>query len=227
MAMVRKIDGRTMSGMVSQIESLSQHEETKSESQELEMHRQDVLVAMNFLKDRWVALSAEDKKTAIEALSKKYPPKTWHLAVRQMLLNDASAAYRSKQLWEKFEAACDPFAETEFDVFDLKLSGFDDVGANSKLGIFNRVYWKESMVTLISTGKSDAETVRSSCERMQKRFENFDPFESSELARDAMTGYGHCWRYLEVLTNPALGPTHQDNLDMNCCSLFRLHHLLS
>ena len=59
-AMIKKVDGRTMSGMVRQIETLRTVESTKTDGDDLDLHRKDLQTAFLFHKEKWPGLSAEE-----------------------------------------------------------------------------------------------------------------------------------------------------------------------
>ena len=149
-----------------------------------------------------------------------------------MILNDDVGDARREENWVFFEDATDPFRKVdEFDIFQPSLGGLHEHTESTKLCNFRRVYFKEFMVSEIAKGEAGKQTVFGSCQRQLQRRESFDVFDCSDAARDAMQQYRNTWRYLETLTDSAVGAEHQETFQQfvsffSSSSLPWFHHFV-
>ena len=202
--MVRKIDGRTMTGLLRQIAKLQESEATKVDGDNLDLHRKDLLVAAIFHRERWIALSVEWKKAAKLHIQDKVPIGGWHLPVKQMILNEEVGDARRGENGETFEDATDPFRVVDrFDIFKPSLGGLHEHSESAKLSNFSRVYFKEFLVSSIGKGESCCQVALDCCKRQLQRHEVFDVIDCSDLSRDAMLQHRNSWKFLEALTASA------------------------
>ena len=212
LAMVKKIDGRTMTGLVRQVSKLQENETTKTDGDNLDLHRKDLLIAASFHRERWIALSSEEKHAAKVRMQEKVPIDQWQLSVKQMILNEEVADARRDGDWETFENAVDPFRVVpEFDLMKPSLGGLVESSETSKINNFSRVYFKEFLVASIAKGDKSKEAVLGGCQRQLKRHENFDVFDCSDTARDAMQHYRNTWQFLELILDPECSVTDRQD----------------
>ena len=212
LAMVKKIDGRTMTGLVRQVSKLQENEATKTDGDNLDLHRKDLLIAASFHRERWIALSSEEKHAAKVRMQEKVPIDQWQLSVKQMILNEEVADARRDGDWETFENAVDPFRVVpEFDLMKPSLGGLVESSETSKINNFSRVYFKEFLVASIAKGDKAKEVVLEGCQRQVKRHENFDVFDCSDTSRDAMQHYRNTWQFLELILDPECSVTDRQD----------------
>ena len=151
---------------------------------------------------------------AKERIAKVVPVKEWHISVKQLLLNDQIAEDRAQENWEHFEDTVDAYSQSVFDEKSPKLSGCEELTETAKLNNFSRIYFKEMMVTMIGKGAEKSQAVLQMCRRALRRYQDFDPFEASEAARDSMLAHKTTWKYLEALLDCNKGPGSQDIFSM-------------
>ena len=139
-------------------------------------------------------------------------PVKWPMQVRQLLLSERVSDMKEAKKIIGLHDVVDPFGESTFDLEAPSLSSFADLSEHAKLNTFMRVYFKEAIVGLISEGARSANTVLSLARAGLEKYEHFDPFDCSELARDAVASFKKCWVWLELLLDDTIGSSHKDTL---------------
>ena len=209
-AMVKKTDGRTLGGIDHQIEVLQAVPETRTDGDTLQIHKNDLTVAHSFIPENWVNLTADEKFAAKTHMVAKLKTSEWLQSVRQVLLSEKVQDLKQTNDIQGMVITADPFIACDFDVFDPKLGGFWDLTEKAKLATFARVIFKETMVALIDEEEASSEAVLTVVRFCLSRWQDFDPIDTSDDARDAMESYRNTCKFLELLLDDWLGASHKD-----------------
>lgn len=197
--------------MIHQIAALSEHDELKSDADLLQLHANDLAIAHQFIPECWARLSDDEKITAITHMIQKVAPKDWLQSVRQMLLAEQVQRLKKDAKYMQLADTIDPFATGAMDLLNPTLAGFGDLSEHSKLATFSRVFFKETLVTMIDQGEKQAAAVLVLVRHCMTKWESFDPIECSEAARDAVLGFRNVCKFLEIILDQELGATHKDS----------------